>query len=105
MNQDDLARHMAKDSIFSIAKSKMAIEAVFNAISDALVQHEHIKIRGFGVFDAKLMPERKRCKAINGEMYTHKAHYLPKFTPGKTLKSRVERSIKKRRMRGPQYNG
>ena len=105
MRQDELARAMAKESIFNIAKSRQAIDAVFNAIADALVQHERIKIKGFGIFESRHMPERKRKKAINGEVYVAKAYFLPKFTPSPTLKARVRRSDKKRRMKGPQYNG
>jgi nucleoid DNA-binding protein len=50
MIKNDIALAIEKDSGFSGAKSMMIVEAILEALKEALAREEKIEVRGFGSF-------------------------------------------------------
>jgi integration host factor subunit beta len=50
MIKNDIALAIEKDSGFNGAKSSQIVEAILEALKEALAQEEKIEIRGFGSF-------------------------------------------------------
>lgn len=72
--------------------SETALDAVLQIISEALASGDKVQIVGFGTFEVKdRAPRTGRNPRINLPVYIP-AKRVPYFTPGKTLKSQVERS-------------
>jgi DNA-binding protein HU-beta len=67
----------------------MAVDAVLDAIVNALKQNDRVSIVGFGTFK---VDERKARKGRNPQTKQEidiPAKKVPKFIPGKTLKDAV----------------
>jgi nucleoid DNA-binding protein len=68
----------------------LVVEALLEAIKDALTQHEHIEIREFGTFKVK---RRKASMKYNPRDRSQKVivpeKMVPVFKPSKFLKERV----------------
>ena len=67
------------------------IQAVFEAISDVMVDGNRLEIRNFGVFCVKKRKARIGCDPNNPkEKINIPATAVPMFKPGKLLKQRVK---------------
>ena len=74
--------------------SEIALDAIFQIISDTLASGDKVQIVGFGTFEVKeRAPRTGRNPKANLPVYIP-AKRVPYFTPGKVLKSRVERPHK-----------
>lgn len=67
-----------------------AVEAVFDAIIQALSKGEEVNIAGFGAFVAKKREARMGVNPRTGEKIQIKATVTPKFRAGKALKEAVK---------------
>ena len=66
-----------------------AVDAVFDAISEALRQGEKVQIIGFGNFKVRERAARKGRNPQTGEEINIAASKVPAFRPGKGLKEVV----------------
>lgn len=67
-----------------------AVDAVFNAIQDALVKGEKVQLIGFGNFEVRERAARKGRNPQTGEEIEIPATKVPAFKPGKQLKEAVK---------------
>jgi integration host factor subunit beta len=91
MTKRDLIEEVAKAyPQFSRRDSEVMVNAVFEAMTDALVRDERIEIRGFGSFVVKHRHAREGRNPKTGELVSVAAKRLPFFKVGKELKLRVD---------------
>lgn len=67
----------------------MAVNAMLNAMSEALASGHRIEIRGFGSFSLTTRPSRTGRNPKTGEKVEVPAKRVPHFKPGKELRERV----------------
>lgn len=90
MTKAELISAVAEQSGFSKKDSEKALNAVVNAITDALVKGDKVQIVGFGTFEVR---ERAAKEAINPrtkEKIPVPAKKAPAFKAGKALKDAVD---------------
>lgn len=89
MNKEDLVTEVATQCSVSKTDSRKVIEAVFEAITEALKNKKEVRLVGFGTFS---VGDRKASEGRNprtGEPIKIKAAKVPKFKAGKGLKDTV----------------
>ena len=70
-------------------QAQMAVDAVFNTITDTLKKGEEVAIAGFGAFKVAKRAARAGVNPKTGEKIQIAAKTLPKFRAGKMLKEAV----------------
>lgn len=92
MNKEDMVSVLAKKTGFIRRDAEMALDTVFQIISDSLVSGDKVQIAGFGTFEVKDRAPRvgRNPKANTPVMIP--ARKSPAFKPGKVLKEAVEAS-------------
>jgi DNA-binding protein HU-beta len=86
MIKADLVKTVMEATDLPQGKAAAAVNAIFDALRDALVRGERIELRGFGVF---LVKERKRGVGRNprtGEEVPIPPGKTVRFKPGKALR-------------------
>lgn len=68
----------------------MALDALLEAITEAIAGNDKVTLVGFGTFEAKLRQAREGRNPSSGESITIPSRMMPKFSPGKALKDAVE---------------
>jgi DNA-binding protein HU len=89
MNKVDLVSAVAKQAELSKKDAGLAVEAVFDAISEALEKGDKVQLIGFGTFDVSERAEREGRNPRTGETMKIAASKAPRFKAGKALKDRV----------------
>ncbi len=90
MNKKDLVDDVAARTGAAKTDAAVAVDAVFEAITDALKRRDKIAISGFGSFEARFVKARQVFNPRDRAQSTIKpAHYAPKFKAGKGLKDEI----------------
>jgi DNA-binding protein HU-beta len=89
MNKAELVENVAEITKTSKAESGRTVDAVFDAITDALKKNDRVAIAGFGIFSVSRRSARKGRNPQTGEEINIEAKNVPKFTAGKKLKDAV----------------
>ncbi|MCA0754423.1 HU family DNA-binding protein [Paenibacillus sp. N4] len=89
MNKTDLIAKVAELSDLSKKDATKAVDAVFDAISDALQSGDKVQLVGFGNFEVRERQARKGRNPQTGEEIEIAASKTPAFKPGKSLKDLV----------------
>lgn len=89
MNKADLIQAVADAANLSKADATRALDAVIDAITDALKKDDAVSLVGFGTFSVKTRGERQGRNPQTGDTITIKASKIPGFKPGKGLKDAV----------------
>ncbi|MGL4860136.1 MAG: HU family DNA-binding protein [Enterobacteriaceae bacterium] len=89
MNKAQLIDKIAADADLSKAGAGRALDAVIEAISEALQQGDQVTLVGFGTFSVRERAERSGRNPQTGKAITIPAARVPAFRPGKTLKDAV----------------
>ncbi|GGG57623.1 MULTISPECIES: HU family DNA-binding protein [Paenibacillus] len=89
MNKTDLIAKVAELSDLSKKDATKAVDAVFDAISDALQSGDKVQLVGFGNFEVRERQARKGRNPQTGEEIDIAASKMPAFKPGKSLKDLV----------------
>lgn len=89
MNKVDLVSAVAKQAELSKKDAGLAVEAVFDAISEALEKGDKVQLIGFGTFDVSERAAREGRNPRTGETIKIAASKAPRFKAGKALKDRV----------------
>ena len=89
MNKVDLVSAVAKQAELSKKDAGLAVEAVFDAISEALEKGDKVQLIGFGTFDVSERAAREGRNPRTGESMKIAASKAPRFKAGKALKERV----------------
>ncbi len=91
MNKNDLIADIAERTGLSKAGAAQSVEAMVDAITDALKSGQEVKIIGFGNFSVTQRQASKGRNPRTGEVIDIPASKSPKFKAGKGLKDAVNR--------------
>jgi integration host factor subunit beta len=89
MLKSDLVEKVAKELNMSNDVAQLTIDAIFDAMTEALCRGEGIEIRGFGSFSIRNYPAREGRNPKTGETVSVPTRKKPFFKVGKELKNRV----------------
>lgn len=95
MTKADLVEQVADAIGPGVTKKDCAlvVDGFLNAVKRALVQGEHIEIRGFGTFKVRERKSRKARNPRTGDTVQVPARSVPVFKPSKHLSSQVSRAL------------
>jgi DNA-binding protein HU-beta len=86
MTKADLIAQVTKKAGLTSKASKDAVNAVFNAVTDALKRNEKVVVTGFGTFMVRKRAQRKGRNPQTGAEIQIPSTRTPGFTAGKSLK-------------------
>ena len=89
MRKADLAGRLADRTGLSRTAAGSALDAVFEAVGEALARKEDVRIAGFGTFTTRNRPARTGHNPRTGESLSIAASTAPAFKPGKALRDAV----------------
>ena len=86
MNQSELIEKVAQATEVNQAVAGQAVKAVANAILDALVAGEEVRVPGLGIFKVAARPAREGRNPQTGEAIQIAASKAVRFHAGKAVK-------------------
>lgn len=86
MRKSDIAAHVAGEASLSKAQAESAVNAVFEAIGEALGNGDTVTVTGFGTFSTKSRPARTGRNPRTGESVAIAASKALSFKAGKALR-------------------
>ncbi len=89
MNKKALVAEVAKKAGTTKKTAQKVIDAFVEVVSDALAKGEKVRLVGFGSFVVKERAARKGVNPRTKEPINIPAKKVPKFIPGKNLRSKV----------------
>ena len=89
MNKTELVSYVADTAELTKKDAGKAVDAIFEAIADALKQGDKVQLIGFGNFEVRERAARKGRNPQTGEEIEISASKIPAFKPGKSLKETV----------------
>ena len=92
LKREDIVERMAAKG-FTKKDARLAIDLVFDTITELMVEGEEVMIHGFGIFGVKNVVSHESIDCRTGERITIPAHNAPKFKPGVALKRYVLEGI------------
>ncbi|RAU94732.1 HU family DNA-binding protein [Paenibacillus sp. YN15] len=90
MNKSDLIAKVAESSELSKKDATKAVEAVFEAITEALQSGDKVQLVGFGNFEVRERSARKGRNPQTGKEIDIPASKVTSFKPGKALRDGVQ---------------
>lgn len=90
MNKAKLVEHMAKSTKLPKSTCKDCLEAFITTVGNALKQSKSVVLTGFGTFTVIKRKSRTGINPATGKKMLIPAKKVPKFKPGKALKSIVK---------------
>ena len=90
MTKADLVAQMAKDGGITKAAAEKALGSFTKSVSKALSKGGKVTLVGFGTFSVRDRKARKGRNPQTGREMMLKAKKVPKFSPGKALKSAIK---------------
>lgn len=91
MNKTELIAKVAESTDSTKKEATQSVEAVLNAITEALQKGDKVQLIGFGNFEVRERAARKGRNPQTGEEIDIPASKVPAFKPGKQLKAVVNR--------------
>ena len=85
----DIINEVAKAADITKVRAEVAVEAVLEAMKDALMKGERIELRGFGSFRIRQRRSRQGRNPKTGDKVDVPAKKIPYFKPGKELKELI----------------
>jgi DNA-binding protein HU-beta len=86
MNQSELIEKVAQVTQLNQAVAGQAVKAVVNAILDALVAGDAVRVSGLGIFNVAARPARDGRNPQTGETIQIPANKAVRFRAGKAVK-------------------
>jgi DNA-binding protein HU-beta len=99
MNQSELIEKVAQASELNQAAAGRAVKAVVNAILDALVAGDAVRVSGLGIFNVTARPAREGRNPQTGEAIQIAASKAVRFHAGKAVKDALNPPTPKRASR------
>lgn len=84
---------LASTSRLPKKQAEAFIKAFFTTIAEVVVQHENVKIKGFGTFKVNRVEARKSVNVSTGNELEIPAHYKLVFAPAKELAEKVNKDF------------
>lgn len=96
MTKSELVELIAsKQTQLSVKDVELAVKTIIEHMSHSLAEGQRIEIRGFGSFSLHYRAARTGRNPKTGDPVQLPAKYVPHFKPGKTLRERVDASMKR----------
>lgn len=89
MNKSELIDAIAASADIPKAQAGRALDAVIEAVTEALKKDDQVALVGFGTFSVKERAARSGRNPQTGEPIDIPAAKIPTFKPGKALKDAV----------------
>jgi len=89
MTKQDLVNKVAEAADISKKKSAEVVDALLEAISEALDAGEKVSLIGFGTFEVRQRAAREGRNPQTNEPISIAAKKVPVFRPGKALRERI----------------
>ncbi|OGG06121.1 DNA-binding protein [Candidatus Gottesmanbacteria bacterium RIFCSPHIGHO2_01_FULL_42_12] len=89
MSKQDLVDLVAKKASLTNKAAREALQAVLDAVRDAMKRGEKVVVTGFGTFSVRSRAARKGRNPQTGATINIPARKTPGFTAGKALKKAV----------------
>lgn len=89
VNKAELVDAIAESADLSKASAARALDAMIDALTDAMKKGDTVSLVGFGTFSVKDRAARTGRNPRTGEEIKIAAAKVPGFKPGKTLKDAV----------------
>ncbi len=89
MNKSELIDAVAEGADISKAAAARAVDAMFDAVSNALKNDDSVNLVGFGTFMVRERAARTGRNPRTGETINIAASKVPSFKAGKALKDAV----------------
>lgn len=89
MNKNELIEQIAKSADISKAKAGETLDAFIETVTKSLKKKNEIRLIGFGTFSVSRRKATEGRNPRTGEKIKIAATNVPKFKPGKALKSAV----------------
>src|SRR6476661_2927006 len=86
MNQSELIEKVAQATELNQTTAGQAVKAVINAVLDALLAGEAVRVSGLGVFNVAALPAREWRNPRTGECIESVASKAVRFHAGKAVK-------------------
>lgn len=90
MTKSNLIERLCDKGNVSAGRSEQIVNAIFDALEQALNRGERIEIRGFGSFETRSYKGYKGRNPRTGTEVEVKPKRLPFFKAGKELKDRID---------------
>ena len=91
MNKAELVERLAKKTKESKTSCRNCLEAFMDVIGEELKKGRQIVLTGFGTFSVMKRKARTGVNPATGKKMQIPAKKVPKFKPGKSLKTMVSR--------------
>ena len=91
MKKSDIAVRVARQALLSKAAAETAVNAVFEAVGDALAKGDKVTVSGFGTFATRSRPARTGRNPRTGESVAIAASKTPSFKAGQALQTRLRK--------------
>lgn len=89
MTKQDLIDLVAKKASLTNKASRESVQAILDAVRDALKRGEKVVVTGFGTFSVRSRAARKGRNPQTGAEINIPARKTPGFTAGKALKKAI----------------
>ena len=89
MKKSDLIEALSEKRNLPVQEAKGIVTTILDTMTEALVNGDHIEIRGFGIFSVKQYGSYTGMKPRTGEKIKVKPKKLPVFKVGKDLREAV----------------
>ncbi|MCY3828361.1 MAG: HU family DNA-binding protein [Rhodospirillaceae bacterium] len=93
MNKSDIVSEVAARTGLNRTDAAGAVDAVFEAVSEALGRREDVRIAGFGQFATRSRPARTGRNPRTGEPVAVEASTAPTFKPARALREAVNAGV------------
>lgn len=90
LNKQDLISFVSRRADLTLRETEIVLNALLEAIVDALADGGSVKLTGFGSFEVAETKERVGRNPGTGETITIPAGRVPKFRAGKTFKEKIQ---------------
>ena len=90
MNKTELVAKVAETTELTKKDAAKAVDAVLDAIADALKTGDKVQLSGFGIFEVRERAARKGRNPQTGNEIDIAATKVPAFKPAKALKELVK---------------
>lgn len=87
MNKAELIKAVASKTDTTQQEAKISVEAVIDAIKDALISNEQVAVLGFGTFSVDERPAREGFNPLKKEKIQIPAKKIVRFKAGEALNS------------------
>jgi len=90
MTKSELVNQVAaRLSHLTLKEAEIMVDTIFDAMSDTLVEGDHIELRGFGSFSVRHRAGRQGRNPKTGDTVLVSPKRTPFFKVGKELKKRI----------------